>query len=136
MKTYSNFRSAVSNLLILFTITSLLLVGCGDSGGTETNPDPDPDPTPTPTGQSFDSGNISPGGSFSFTFDDEEAIDYICSIHPDMEGSITIESGAGSDQDTVIIADFEFTPANITIAPGTEVTWINEDEVAHTSTSQ
>ena len=36
---------------------------------------------------------------------------------------------------TVQIDNFTFTPANVTIAPGTKVTWINHDDVPHTATS-
>lgn len=35
----------------------------------------------------------------------------------------------------VTIANFAFSPATLTISPGTTVTWINNDSVAHTSTS-
>ena len=33
------------------------------------------------------------------------------------------------------IDNFTFTPASVTIAPGTMVTWINHDDVPHTATS-
>lgn len=33
------------------------------------------------------------------------------------------------------IQDFVFKPAEVTIAPGTKVTWINKDEAPHTATS-
>lgn len=134
------FEPSISKISMVFIIAgflSLSIVGCGGgSGGTDSDPGPDPDPDPPPQGQSFDSGNLSPGATFSFTFDTEDMIEYICTIHPEMEGSVTIEDGAGSEQDTVIIDNFEFMPSDITIAPGTEVTWINQDDVAHTSTSQ
>jgi plastocyanin len=32
----------------------------------------------------------------------------------------------------VVIKDYQFSPATVTIAPGTTVTWINEDESPHT----
>lgn len=134
------FEPSISKISMVFIIAgflSLSIVGCGGgSGGTDSDPGPDPDPDPPPQGQSFDSGNLSPGETFSFTFDTEDMIEYICTIHPEMEGSVTIEDGAGSEQDTVIIDNLEFMPSDITIAPGTEVTWINQDDVAHTSTSQ
>lgn len=133
-----NFKTSISKLSIVFIIAgflSLSIAGCG-GGGTDSDPDPPDPPDPPPQGQSFDSGSLSPGATFSFTFDSEAMIDYICTFHPEMEGSVTIEDGAGSDQDTVIIDNLTFIPSDITIAPGTEVTWINEDDVAHTSTSQ
>ncbi len=40
---------------------------------------------------SFD-GEMQPGESFSFTFEDEGTFDYICEIHPDMEGTVVVEA--------------------------------------------
>lgn len=36
---------------------------------------------------------------------------------------------------TVVMAGLTFTPSEITIAPGTKVRWVNEDQTAHTSTA-
>jgi plastocyanin len=36
---------------------------------------------------------------------------------------------------TVSIQDFFFSPANVTVEPGTTVTWVNEGNVPHTVTS-
>ena len=38
----------------------------------------------------FDSGNMANGGTYSFTFDKEGTIDYICGIHTFMTGKITV----------------------------------------------
>ena len=35
----------------------------------------------------------------------------------------------------IVIENFVFAPAEITVAPGTKVTWINKDEAPHTATS-
>ena len=35
----------------------------------------------------------------------------------------------------IVIDNFVFTPSDVTVAPGTEVTWINKDEAPHTATS-
>lgn len=124
------------SMLIITLFVGMTLAGCS-SGGTDSNPDPDPGPDPQPQPTAFDSGSISPGGSYSFTFNSEAAIDYICTFHSDMEGDITIEEGADlSGEVTITIENFTFNPASVTIAPGTEVTWVNNDEVAHTATSQ
>jgi plastocyanin len=40
---------------------------------------------------SFHSGNLSPGDSFTFTFDQPGTFDYFCQIHPSMAGSITVD---------------------------------------------
>ena len=39
----------------------------------------------------FDSGNLSPGDTFQYTFEQSGALEYYCSIHPSMVGKITIE---------------------------------------------
>lgn len=38
----------------------------------------------------FDSGNISPGGSFTYTFDETGTFDYFCIPHPNMTGTIEV----------------------------------------------
>ncbi len=38
----------------------------------------------------FDSGPIGPGESFEFTFAEPGAFDYVCEIHPSMQGSIVV----------------------------------------------
>lgn len=38
----------------------------------------------------FDSGNIAPGGTFSYTFEDPGTYDYFCVPHPGMNASITV----------------------------------------------
>jgi LPXTG-motif cell wall-anchored protein len=50
--------------------------------------------------------------------------------------ALVVFSPAASAQDkTVSIQDFSFSPAQITVAPGTTVTWVNEGEAPHTVTS-
>jgi plastocyanin len=44
---------------------------------------------------SFD-GEMEPGESFSFTFSEPGTFDYICEIHPAMEGTIVVEAAAAS----------------------------------------
>jgi plastocyanin len=41
----------------------------------------------------FDSGNVSSGGTFSFTFQEPGTYDYFCSIHPGMNGQVVVEEG-------------------------------------------
>jgi plastocyanin len=36
----------------------------------------------------------------------------------------------------IVIKDFAFSPSVVTVAPGTTVTWVNEDESPHTITDQ
>jgi plastocyanin len=35
----------------------------------------------------------------------------------------------------IVIENFVFSPAEVTVAPGTKVTWINKDDAPHTATS-
>lgn len=44
----------------------------------------------TATGSTFDSGTLSKGGSFSFTFTQAGTFSYICSFHPGMSGQIIV----------------------------------------------
>ena len=44
----------------------------------------------TASNGAFDSGSIAGGGSFQFTLDQAGAFDYVCTIHPTMQGSITV----------------------------------------------
>lgn len=39
----------------------------------------------------FNSGSLAEGDSFDFTFDEAGEFDYFCSVHPEMQGSITVE---------------------------------------------
>lgn len=39
----------------------------------------------------FDSGSIAPDGSWRYTVTDRGAIDYVCTFHPTMKGTIRVE---------------------------------------------
>lgn len=43
----------------------------------------------------FDSGNVDPGGTFTFTFADPGTYDYFCSIHANMDGTVTVTAAGG-----------------------------------------
>lgn len=42
------------------------------------------------SGSIFDSGILSPGASFSFTFDEPGDIPYYCTLHPQMVGTVNV----------------------------------------------
>ncbi|NLF12044.1 MAG: cupredoxin family copper-binding protein [Anaerolineaceae bacterium] len=44
----------------------------------------------SPMGE-FDSGELQPGDTFSYTFDQAGTFDYFCTLHPDMTASVTVE---------------------------------------------
>ncbi len=46
----------------------------------------------------FESGQLSPGASFSQTFDTPGAYTYHCSIHPQMTGTVVVTGGGGGAQ--------------------------------------
>ncbi len=46
----------------------------------------------TATGDSFDSGTLSPGKSFTQTFSSAGTFNYICSVHPFMKGTVTVQA--------------------------------------------
>ncbi|WP_138431858.1 cupredoxin domain-containing protein [Fodinibius saliphilus] len=113
--------------IILSIIVSLLLffAGCGDSmtsSGEEGG-----------QSASFDSGTIGPGETFTYTFSEEEVVEYYCTIHiPDMQGQITVTSNAKTvDRDTVSMENNKFVPENLEVAPNTEVIWINNQDHTH-----
>jgi plastocyanin len=39
----------------------------------------------------FDSGSLSQGESFQYTFEDAGEYSFVCTIHPGMSGSISVE---------------------------------------------
>jgi len=48
--------------------------------------------TATDNNDMFDSGTLEKGESFSMTFDKAGTYDYICTIHPWMEGTVIVEA--------------------------------------------
>ncbi len=51
------------------------------------------------------------------------------------KGSTTATTAAGTSQNTISLKDMAFTPATTQVAVGTTVTWVNNDTVQHTVTS-
>jgi plastocyanin len=46
--------------------------------------------TVTATDGAFDSGDLAGGDTFAFTAEEPGTIDYACSIHPEMTGTVTV----------------------------------------------
>ncbi|HEX6982241.1 MAG TPA: hypothetical protein VF181_05730 [Balneolaceae bacterium] len=132
MKTLKLHIPDLTKIFFLIALSSLLTVGCGDNS---TDSEPPPEPVPPPV--SFDSGTLSTNESFSYTFEDEGSVEYFCELHaPDMQGVVNVRTDAEiSGQDTVRMEGMQFVPSSITITPGTEIIWINDDGVDHTVTS-
>lgn len=85
----------------------------------------------------FDSGVIPAGGTFSRLFNQAGTFAYLCSIHPNMTGTITVTSAtlppaptptaSALAQVSLIKVDgnYSFAPAAVSIRVGTTVTWVN-----------
>ncbi|MBI3253173.1 MAG: hypothetical protein HYZ56_00340 [Nitrosopumilales archaeon] len=98
-------------------------------------------------GQIFDSGIISSGESFSYTFSDERIDDYsyFCSIHPWMTGEVLVQYPEPESSVDVIlplgISNPELqlfpNPQSITVVLGINntVRWVNEDDSGRTLTA-
>lgn len=118
--------SIVIFLTLLFTVNGCGSDSTGPSGGNGGNGNGgQPD---------FSSGQIAQGETFSYTFENEGNVEYFCDIHaPDMQGIVSVNSSANaSGQDTVEMINNQFVPGQITVAPNTEIIWINRDNAFHT----
>ena len=85
----------------------------------------------------FESSSLTQGETFSYTFQEVGTVDYYCEFHPtQMQASITVsESAEISERDTVEMENIQFNPDQLTIAPNTEIVWINKDSDSHTVVS-
>lgn len=89
--------------------------------------------TVTANDGAFDSGIFDPGANFSWTFDQPGSFAYACQLHPQMQGTVTVEGEASSTQASNAQPDAEavqsgdlpggtwlvdFAPADTTILSG------------------
>lgn len=107
----------------------------------------------TATGPGFDTGKMDPGQSVTITFDEAGTFDFVCQFHPEMRGTVIVESDGTPEAspvaspaavDTIApaetagatiemdIVDFAFAQPETTVAPGTTVTWTNAGVAPHT----
>ena len=112
------------------------------------------DHTVTARDGAFDSGFIGVGGTFVRTFTTPGTFAYLCLIHPDMTGTVTVTGAPGATPppptapppaptptpappgpSDVSAIDFAFSPATIDIVVGTRVTWANRGAALHTVTA-
>jgi plastocyanin len=106
--------------------------------------------TVTARNGAFDSGLISAGGTYARQFATVATIEYFCTLHPNMSGSIVVggEPGAPPPPPEPVpdlpplpagdleIVDFSFAPGTIEVAAGTTLTWVNAGVAPHTVTSR
>ena len=82
------------------------------------------------------SGEASPllkkGDMTSFVFNEAGEFNVFCEPHPVMKMTVVVEEGASvSGEATLDIADYAFSEESITVAPGTVITWTNQDSAQH-----
>jgi len=116
-----NTRHSFIRLITSFISLLVLMVNLNGCGGSSTGMDNNSGPT-------FNSGNLAPGDTFSFTFKDQ-GTPYYCQNHqPDMTGKVIVSQDAGiNGQDTVTMKNTAFHPQQITVKPGTKIVWINKE---------
>jgi len=99
----------------------------------------------------FDSDDIDPGGSWSFTFTTPGTYSYVDHRNESLHGTVTVQSGAPNpggggggtggggapppSAASVRMAGKAFSPGSVTVAVGGVVTWTNNDTTAHNVTS-
>jgi len=116
--------------------------------------------TASATDDTFDTGVLAAGASARATLAKPGTYRYLCLIHPDMTGTITVKSTSGGAAPapaapaatptptptpqsssatvsgaTVALADFAFTPAHVTVAAGVTLTFRNDGAALHTATA-
>lgn len=75
---------------------------------------------------------LAKGEMTSFVFNETGEFNIFCEPHPVMKMIVVVEEGAETSGEVAIdIADYEFVEETITVAPGTIITWTNQDNVQH-----
>ncbi len=100
---------------------------------------------------SFHSPDVRNGQTFRRTFSTPGTYPYICDIHPDMVGTISVTGAGGTPppppapttapsavtaKGDVRIADFNFAPSSITITAGQSLTFVNTGVARHSATAR
>ena len=119
----------------------------------------DDDREHTATGDVFDTGILNPGARSTERFPSAGTFTFLCQIHPDMRGTVTVRSASGAappppaatpgptpsptpapgtataSTGSVTIVDFAFDPAQLAVPAGATVTWTNQGVAPHTVTA-
>jgi len=117
----------------------------------------------TATGRGFDSGVLAPGARSRQVFRSAGTFSFLCSIHPEMRGTVVVRASAaagpaapapaatptpaptptpvpsaasGAPGRTVTIVDFAFEPGEVRVPVGTTVAWQNAGTAPHTVTAR
>lgn len=88
-----------------------------------------------PDAVTFDTGYMSMGNSTSMTFDKTGVYFLHCHPHPWMKFRVAVDPAASApDNSTITIANFGYGMDNLSVPPGTALTFTNEDPLPHTAT--
>jgi plastocyanin len=82
----------------------------------------------------LNSGTLNPGNQYVHTFNTPGTFPYHCNFHGGMQATVTVGAG-GLPGASISITDNAFTPASVTVTPGSAVTWTNNGGNQHTVTS-
>lgn len=75
---------------------------------------------------------LSKGEMTSFVFNEVGEFPIFCAPHPVMKMTVIVEEGASNSGELALdIADYDFSEESITVAPGTIITWTNQDSAQH-----
>jgi len=75
---------------------------------------------------------LAKGEMTSFVFNEIGSFAIYCEPHPVMKMDVIVEEGASMSGDvTLEISDYAFSEETITVAPGTVITWTNQDSAQH-----
>lgn len=103
---------------------------------------------------SFDSGIVNAGGTWVHAFSAPGTYAFLCSLHPQMVGTLRVADGSGTvpppaptpvptppppkpvGTSAFEIQDFSFQPASIRVAAGSTVRWVNVGLAPHTVTDR
>ena len=101
-----------------------------ESPKVETPEEAETDVTEATTGEA--SPLLKKGESTSFIFSEMGEFAIYCQPHPVMKMNVVVEEGADLSGDVSLeIVDYEFSEETITVAPGTVITWTNQDSAQH-----
>ncbi|PUB16788.1 plastocyanin/azurin family copper-binding protein [Paenisporosarcina sp. OV554] len=68
----------------------------------------------------------------SFVFNEAGEFNVYCEPHPVMKMKVIVEEGATTSGDVALdLADYAFSEESITVAPGTVITWTDQDSAQH-----
>lgn len=84
--------------------------------------------TVTSTDGLFDSGIFDPGASFSWTFEESGSFPYVCQLHPQMQGVVTVGAGSGAPSAAQVDAAAQEVPPDAAQTPvaGLQGVWLLE----------